>query len=527
MTCVVRIVAAAALLLAAVAPVSHAKTLRWSYQTDVTSLDPQDRRFTFVRDFLGNIMEPLARFNGKLELEPALAESWEQPEPKVWRFHLRKGVTFSNGDPFTADDVIFTYRRGADPVSAFRGILRTVDDVRKINSHTVDFILNTPYPILLRDLSVMYIFNKKWVEANGGAAPVEMVEGKVKSNFLQNNVMGTGPFMLKSYEPDSKTVLVPNPTWWGTPRHNLTEVIFTPIQSGATRVAALLSGQVDMIFPVPPQDVPRIERTPGFKILSGPELRSLFIGMDQGRDELLESNVKGKNPFKDIRVRRAVYQAIDVETIRQKIMSGQATPTGLIISPLMNGFDQSIAGRFPFDPVAARKLLVEAGYPDGFEVTFDCSASRAVNEAQICTAIAAMLEKIGVTARLNVQPSSKHFDKILGLKSSFYTVSWAGLPTIDALGTLNTVMHSRQGAYGTWNLGGYANPQVDNLIKAVETEQDGAKRNALIRDAMRLHKEDIGHIPIHTQHSAWAVRDGISLSHAADDNVRLLDVVIK
>jgi peptide/nickel transport system substrate-binding protein len=249
--------------------------------------------------------------------------------------------------------------------------------------------------------------------------------------------------------------------------------------------------------------------------------------MDQGRDELLESNVKGKNPFKDIRIRRAVAMAIDVEAIRQKIMGGQSTPNGSMIAPGIKGFDPKIGAPFPYDPVGAKKLMSEAGYENGFEVTFDCSEDRAVNEAQICTAIAAMLQRIGLTARLNVQPRSKHFDKILGVRSTFYMMSWAGLPTIDALGTLNTIIHTRQGAYGTWNLGGYSNPKIDELIHRIEIETDDTKRTAEIREALQMHKDDVGDLSLHTQHSAWAARNGIKLKHTADDFVRLENVVVE
>jgi peptide/nickel transport system substrate-binding protein len=525
---IVTAAAAAVLLIAGhLASVAEARTFRWSFQADVLSLDPQDRRDTFSRDFVSNIMEPLVRFNEKLEIEPALAERWDILEPTVWRFHLRKAVTFSNGNQFNADDVVFTFERGSAEKSPFRGIVRAVKEVRKIDDYTVDFILHAPYAILTRDLSNMHIFDKEWVEANNAAAPVELVQGKAKPSYLANHILGTGPFVLKSFEPDARIVLAANPNWWDKPRHNLTEVVFTPIRSGATRVAALLSGQVDMIFPVPPQDVARIARDRGFKVLQGPELRTLLLGMDQARDELLESNVKGKNPFKDIRVRRAVYQAIDVQAIKEKIMGGQSTPTGLVIAPNINGFDSTIAERLPYDPTASKRLLADAGYQDGFEVTLDCSEDRAVNEGQICTALAAMLQRVGITARLNVQPRAKHFDKILGLRSSFYMMSWAGLPTIDALGTFNTVLHSRQGSYGTWNLGGYVNARVDTLIKSIERETDEGKRQAMIREVLELHKNDIGHIPIHTQNSAWAVRDGIKLQHAADDFVRLDTVVVE
>ena len=192
---------------------ADAKVFRWSFQGDVLSLDPQDRRDTFSRDFAGNIMEPLVKFNEKLEIEPALAERWEILEPTLWRFHLRKGVKFSNGNAFNADDVIFTFKRGAAPVSPFRGILRAVKEVHKIDDYTVDFVLNTPYPILDRDLSNMHIYDQEWVEANNASAPVELVQGKAKPSYLATHILGTGPFALKSYEPDSKIVLEANPLW--------------------------------------------------------------------------------------------------------------------------------------------------------------------------------------------------------------------------------------------------------------------------------------------------------------------------
>ncbi|MEQ9199152.1 MAG: ABC transporter substrate-binding protein, partial [Rhodospirillales bacterium] len=342
-----------------------------------------------------------------------------------WRFYLRQGVKFQNGNAFSADDVLFS----ADRVRAEGSDLKTrlAKDVKvvKVDDHTVDFITPEPNPILNSEWSTWYIIDKEWAEANGAIDPSSVTEGK--TNFAAFNANGTGAFRVKERQADVKTVLVPNETWWdaANKKHNLTEVIFTPISSDATRVAALLSGEIDMMFPVPVQDMGRINANNGTSVLAGPELRTIFLGMDQHRDELLYSSVKGKNPFKDKRVRQAFYQAIDIEAIKSKIMRGLATPSALMVAPGINGSSPDFS-RLPYDPDGAKKLLAEAGYPDGFTVGMDCPNDRYVNDEAICQAVVAMLAKVGVKIDLLAQTKSKYFAKILApkLDTSFYLLGW-------------------------------------------------------------------------------------------------------
>lgn len=524
----VPVIAAAFAALLAVQPAS-AKTFRWANDGDVNSMDPYARNETFLLTFMGNVYEPLVRRDRNLALEPALATEWSQPSPDVWRFKLREGVTFQNGSPFTADDVVFSYERARGPGSNIASKLSSVKEVRKIDDHTIEFVTASPNPILVEEITDWYIMDKEWSEEHNATQAADLT--KNEETYASRNANGTGPFMLKERQPDVKTVLVPNPDWWDKPEHNLTEVVFSRIANDATRVAALLSGEIDMVYTVPPQDVERIRRTPGLSIVEKPELRIVFLGFDQARDELLKSSVKGKNPFKDVRVREAFYRAIDVDAIKSKVMRGASAPVGILIGEGVRGYDAKLAERIPYDPDRARELLAEAGYPDGFEVGMDCPNDRYVNDEAICQAAASMLARIGVKVNLNAQTRSKYFAEILGpgYNTSFYMLGWT--PTsYDAHNALLNLMASRgdgKGSQGTFNVGGYHNERVDELTHAIQSETDQDKRTAMIHEALRIHKEEFGHIPLHQQTVVWAKRDNIDLVQLADNFFPLRFVTVK
>ncbi len=401
-----------------------AQTLRYANQGDLKSLDPYSLNETTAYAHLGQVYEGLITRDKDLKIIPALAESWETLEPTRWRFHLRQNVKFQNGDPFTADDVVFS----ADRVRAKGSNLTTrlpIDaKVVKVDDYTVDFILTSPNPILDSQWDSWFIMDKKWAEANNAVAPTPVAA--TSPSYASLNANGTGAFTIESHQPGVKTVFKANPNWWRKPEHNLKEIIFTPISSEATRVAALLSGEVDIIEPVPLQDISRVDSSPNAQVLKGPEVRTIFLGMDQIRDELLFSNVKGKNPFKDIRVREAFYKAIDIELIKTRVMRGLSTPSALMIAPQLFPLSKDFT-RPKFDPEGAKKLLTEAGYPDGFEVTMDCPNDRYVNDAAICQAVVGMLARIGVKINLLAQPKALYFAKILkpgGFQTSFYMLGW-------------------------------------------------------------------------------------------------------
>ncbi len=285
---------------------ASAQTLRYANQGDLKSLDPYTLKETTTIAHHGHVYEGLVTRDKDLKIVPALAESWETPEPTRWRFHLRKGVKFHNGNPFTADDVIFSADRVRAKGSNFLTNVAADAKFIKVDDYTVDVKLDSANPILISQWDGWYIMNKKWCEENNAVAPTPA--SATTPSHASLNANGTGLFMIESHQPGVKTVFKANPNWWGKPEHNLKEIIFTPIGSDATRVAALLSGEVDVIEPVPIQDISRVDSSPNAQVQKGPELRTIFLGMDQVRDELLYSNIKGKNPFKDIRVREAFLQ---------------------------------------------------------------------------------------------------------------------------------------------------------------------------------------------------------------------------
>jgi peptide/nickel transport system substrate-binding protein len=313
------------------------------------------------------------------------------------------------------------------------------------------------------------------------------------------------------------TVLEVNPNWWGSPEHNLTEVIFTPIGNDATRVAALVSGEIDMMQPVPLQDVPRLGSAPDLKVMQMAELRTIFLGMDQKRDELLFSNVKGANPFKDKRVRQAIYQAIDIEAIRVRVMRGASAPTGLMVAPGIKGFVPELNKRLPYNPEAAKALLAEAGYGNGFEVAMNCPNDRYVNDAETCQAIAAMLARIGIRVNLISETKATYFPRILRRDTSLYLLGWTP-GSFDSHNPLYTVMSTPGDAgQGQWNLGAYANPRLDELTRQIAAETNSGLRQTLIAEAFKIHQGDIGHIPLHQQPISWGMKRNIDLVQRADN----------
>ncbi|HPW07476.1 MAG TPA: ABC transporter substrate-binding protein [Burkholderiaceae bacterium] len=501
--------------LTAMSFVASAQTLRISNQGDATSMDPHSLNESMQLSITGNVYEGLVGRNKDLSLAPALATKWSQPSPNVWRFELRKGVQFHDGTPFTADDVIFSFARASGDGSDMKSYTNDVKEVRKINDLTVEIETKAPFPILPDVISLLYIMSKKWCETNQAAKPVDRRKGIENAASFRAN--GTGPYRLRERQPGVKTSFARNGSYWGTIESNATDIVFTPIANDATRVAALLSGEIDVMEPVPVQDVARVNASANARAITGPELRTIFLGMDQKRDELLYSSVKGKNPFKDKRVRQAFYQAIDIDSIKRVVMRGASNPTALMVGPGINGFFPELNKRLPFDTEAAKKLLADAGYPNGFEVTMNCPNDRYVNDGEICQAVAANLSRIGVKINLQAETKGTYFPKILRRDTSFYLLGWTP-GTYDAHNALNGLMAcvDDKGA-GQFNLGAYCNPKVDELTRKIQSETDKTKRNAMIKEAFELHSADIGHLPLHQQALAWGVSKKVNLVQLADN----------
>ncbi|MBV1695702.1 MAG: ABC transporter substrate-binding protein, partial [Hyphomicrobiales bacterium] len=447
-------------------PPADAKTFKYAFQGDLNALDPHTLNESFTLGALGNVYEGLTRRDKQLRIVPGLAERWEIVEPTRWRFHLRKGVKFHDGSDFTADDVIFSFERLRAPTVTMRVKVDQSAVFSKIDDHTVDITTKVPNPILHAEFDTLYILSRRWAETNGAQQAQSMAASGLNAWALKAN--GTGPFMIESHQPGVKTVYKVNPNWWDKAEHNLTEVIFQTIKSDATRVAALLSGEIDMMEPVPVQDIDRLNTSPNVRVLTGPEVRTIFLGLDSMRDELLYSNVKGKNPFKDVRVRKAFYQAIDIEAIKAKVMRGMSTPSALLISPLLFSRSGEFS-RHPYDPAAAKRLLTEAGYPNGFEVRLDCPNDRYVNDEAICQAVGAMLARIDVKVSVLAEPKAKYFARAGsqgGYDHSFAMLGWTP-GSGDAHNVILNLATCRdmKGNGGINNIGGYCNARVDELAR--------------------------------------------------------------
>lgn len=500
----------------AAAGLAQAVTLRVSNVGDVQSMDPHSLNETLQLSFTGSVYEPLVGRGKDMKLAPMLATKWTQKTPTVWRFDLRRGVKFHDGTPFTADDVVFTFQRASGEGSDMKGYTSSVKEVRKVDDHTVEVETTAPNPILPDLLTSLYVMSRKWCVDNKAERPVDRRKGI--ENVASFKANGTGPYRLKERQPSARTVIVRNFAYWDKVEGNVDEVVFTPIGNDATRVAALLSGETDVMEPVPLQDVERVKAA-GFNVMQGPELRTIFLGMDQKRDELLFSNVKGKNPFKDKRVRQAFYQAIDIEAIRSRVMRNAATPTALMVGPGVRGFQPDMNKRLPHDPEAAKRLLAEAGYPNGFEVGMNCPNDRYVNDGAICQAVAASLARIGVKVNLQTETKVTYFPKILRRDTSFYLLGWTP-STVDAHDAMSSLMATpTDKGQGQFNLGAYSNPRFDELTAKVQSETDDKKRNELIREAFKVHADDVGHIPLHQQALAWGVRKNVTLTQLPDNRM--------
>ncbi len=511
-----RLFAVAALSAALVAAGVQATPFRWASAGDPLTMDPHSQNEGLTNAMNGQVYETLMRRDKKLQLSPGLATSWKQIDDLTWQFKLRPNVKFHDGSAMTVEDVIFSVERAKHPNSQIRVYANQIGTARKIDATTVEFKLASVNPIFLDHMNTIQIMSKAWSEKNNSVNPQNFKEKEEK--FTALNANGTGPFRLVSRQPDVKTIYKRNDTWWNKHEGNVSSVTFTPIKSDATRVSALISGELDFILDPPPQDLERLEKTPNTKVVNGVENRVIFIGMDQARDELLYSSVKGKNPFKDKRVRQALYQAIDIESMKTRLMRGQAFPTGgMTPSPLGAFNDPTIEKRLPYDVNAAKKLLADAGYPQGFEVTLHCPNNRYINDERICQALASMWAQIGVKIKLEAAPRAIHFPRLEKLDTSMYMLGWGGAIT-DAETALTPVLRNRAtGGIGDYNYGNYKNDKLDAAAAASSKEPDAKKRKELILTALKAHNDEINHLPLHRQVIPWATRANVNLTHRADN----------
>ncbi len=503
-------------MIAGLSAPSSAETLRWSSPGNIVSYDPHAQVDTFTQGVLHTVYDPLVRRNKELALEPALATSWEIIEPTRWRFKLRQEVKFHEGQPFNADDVVATITRAIDPGSRYRENLAAIVGVEKVDDYTVDIILRGPYPLLLNDLAGVYVLSKPWLEEHDALKPGNTSTGSI--TYAANHANGTGPFKLVSYEPDTRSVFAVNEAWWDKPQHNLTGIEFRPIASDATRVASLLSGELDLIAPVPLQDIDRINGTDGLKVAEGPSLRVIYFGFNY-RPEL-HAAPGAPNPLLDVKVRKALWHALDLDTIQKRLMRGKARVTGLLVGPEVTGYDKAMDTTLDFDVEKAKALLAEAGYPEGFKVGLACTNDRYVADEQICLAVASMWAKIGVQTNLNLESKTTYFPRMDKGEMDIYIQGWASLPPMDGYSIIQSVLTTNDGNFGGSNPNGLSNPKIDELSRKIAVELDEAKRVEMIKEVFRITHDEALFLPLHQQPFPWAMSSKIDIPQFPDEFMR-------
>ena len=519
--------AAAAALFIFLPVLAHAKVLRYASQVDPQTLDPHAANLLATSRVVSQVYDSLVWRDKAWKPIPWLATSWTRTSDKVWRFKLREGVKFHDGTPFRADDVIFSVERALAPTSQMRTAIQGVEAARRIDDHTVDLVLAEPNPALLHHLTNFRIMSRAWCAKHRCEKPQDYKNRE--DTYTTRNANGTGPFMVKVQEPDVRTVLVANKEWWGRKaglwESNLEEVHMRPISSPATRLAALLSGEVDFVIDPPVQDMQRLTSNPAIKVVEGGEMRVQYLAFDVQRDSLLHGDAAGKNPFRDLRVRQAVAHAIDVEAINKKVMRGYARTIGSIITPLVEGYHADANKRLAYDPARAKKLLAEAGWAQGFDVTLDCGSNKP--PADICQAVASMLTQVGIRTKPNIVPFANYFPKIEKHDTSFYLLSWGGGVTSDALYSLNALLATPAAkGQGDFNLGRWSHAEVDKLIGVIKVEPDVAKRNDAIRRALVIANEQLPVVPLHQPLVPWVMKKNVTAEFSPVNTLYLYRVRI-
>ncbi|MEM8788993.1 MAG: ABC transporter substrate-binding protein [Pseudomonadota bacterium] len=489
-----------------------AETFRWAETTDPQTMDPHAVNSAPVLGFLNNVYEGLVRRGKDMRIEPALAESWEALGTDGWRFNLRQGVTFHDGATFDAQDVLFSYQRASSEAADTASWFAPVAEVVVVDDFTIDFLTTGPNPIFPDSIANFMILDQGWAEANGAEVPA-----KDEETFATRNANGTGAFRLAGRQPGLKTVLEPFADWWGTPEHNITRAEFTPIQNSATAVAALLSGDVDMINPVPVQDAARVAERDDAQVIQGIEARVIMLGFPHAAPELKYGpNAGDANPFLDVRVRQAVAQAVNVDAILQTIMRGAAEPASQLVSPAMRGYSTARGDRPAYDPDAAKALLAEAGYADGFSFGLKCPNDRYLNDEAVCQAVVSMLAQVGLTAELDAMPVSNYWPELREDNFDMYLLGWSP-GTFDAEHPIRFLAHTPVENLGTWNFGDFSNPRIDEMLPLIQSEIDETKRQALLDEAAQILQEEVGYVPLYVQPLIWGTGASVDLTQRPDN----------
>lgn len=492
-----------------------AAELRIGLAADVTSLDPHFLNVAPNNNAAWHIFDALVHVDANARLVPGLAVSWRAVDPTTWEFKLRKGVKFHDGSDFTAEDVMFSLERPATLAASpgpFTGFVKPIVAKKIIDPWTLQLKTAAPYAMLPYDLDSIFIVSKK---AASGASTQDFNSGKA--------AVGTGPYKLVRFARGDRIELARNDSYWGGQNGKLAawdKVTLRILPVDTARIAALLAGDVDAIENIPTADLTRLKANPNFRLEQKVSWRTLFLHMDQYRDRpphLSDKSGKplAKNPFKDARVRLAVSKAINRRAIVERVMEGYAIAAGNLVSPPVFGH---VAGLKPeiYDPEAAKRLLAEAGYPDGFALTLHAPNDRYVNDEQLAQALAQMLARVGIQTKVETMPASVYFGKARAGEFAFALLGWGSFSGDLALRALVATPNADKG-YGAWNWGRYSNPKVDALLEQGFATLDEKEREALAREAATLALKDVPVILLHHQLASWAMKKNIAYSPRTDE----------
>ena len=510
--------AAVACALGAAAPHASAEEFRWAATTDPQTMDPHAVSSAPVLGFLNNVYEGLVRRGRDMSVEPALAESWERLGEDGWRFDLRRDVTYHDGQEFTADDVLFSYERASSEESDVRSWFAPVSEVVVVDDHTIDFMTNAPNPLFPDSIANFMIMDRDWTSEAGAERPSTEAE-----NAATRSVNGTGAYRLASRDPGVRTVLEAFDGWWGADDDdgpgNVTSATFTPIGESSTAVAALLSGEIDYVSPVPLQDLPRLKSNDDLTVYEDVESRIIMFGFGLDHETLTGGDDAGDpNPFRDVRVREAAYRAIDADALVSRIMRGSAETASQLVSEGTRGYSEANAERLEHDPEAAKALLAEAGFPDGFSFALRCPNDRYINDEAICQAAASMMTRVGLRAELDTMPVRNYWPELREGNFDMYLLGWSP-GTFDAEHPIRFLLATpnEEKKLGSWNFGGVTDARVDELLPMIQTELDDAKRQGMIDEVVKTAQDEIAYVPLYVQPLVAASASNVEVVQRPDD----------
>jgi peptide/nickel transport system substrate-binding protein len=488
------------LLVLALTGLAHAKTLKLAMDADPVSLDPHMQLSGGMLQYSHMVFDPLVRWTKETTIEGRLAEKWERLDEKTVRFHLKKGVKFHSGNELTADDVIWTVNRLKESVD-FKGIFEQFNSPLKVDKYTVDIVTKVPYPLLVSTATYIFPMDSKFYSGKDDKGMDKAAINKTGYSFANDNLSGTGKYTVSERQQGVKVVFEAFPGYWDKQSPgNADKILLTPIKNDATRVAALLSGDVDFIMPVPPQDMDRIEKSDSVKLVTMSGTRIITLQLNQNRVEA----------FKNPKVRQAIVYAVNNAGIAEKLMKGRAT-VGAQNSP------KGYAGHNPdltprYDLKKAKQLMKEAGYENGFEVSMVAPNNRYVNDEKIAEAAASMLGKIGIKVNLKTMPKAQYWDQFDLQVGDIQMIGWHS-DTEDTGNFFEFLLMcpSKETGYGQYNSGNYCNKEVDSLALKVQAETDEVKRTAMLQKMEKIAYDEAAFVPLHWQDLSWAGKNNLGI----------------